>query len=508
MAGNRIMTGNDEVGSSLLAGLAGLTADSRHVRPGFLFAALPGTRMDGRAFIGDALTNGATAVLLPEGSTLAPDIKRRLDAIPTVTDPNPRQRFALMAAAFYAYQPPTVAAVTGTNGKTSVASFTRQIWEGFGYQSASLGTLGLVRDGRTVAGAMTTPDPVALHAGLADLTAAGVTHLALEASSHGLHQHRLDGLRVTAAAFTNLSHDHLDYHRTMEAYLAAKTRLFTDVLLPGGTAVLNADIPEFDSLAKACAQAGRPVIDYGYGAKTLRMVDLTPNADGLTLSVSFDGQPVIRIPLPLMGAFQAHNALCAAGLAIAGGLDPAAVFERLSRLTGVHGRMERVGHHPNGAPILVDYAHTPDALDTVLTAIRPHVRNSAKGSGRADSDQDGKLVVVFGCGGDRDRAKRPVMGRVAVEKADIVYVTDDNPRSEDPAAIRAEVLSAAPAAIDAGDRRTAIKRAIEGLDPGDALVIAGKGHETGQIVGDEVRPFDDVHVAASIIASLTSESGR
>ncbi|WP_366656940.1 UDP-N-acetylmuramoyl-L-alanyl-D-glutamate--2,6-diaminopimelate ligase [Fodinicurvata sp. EGI_FJ10296] len=492
------MTANREADGGLPAGLSGLTADSRLVRPGFLFAALPGSRADGRAFIGDALTNGASAILLPEGSTLAPDIEARLATVTTIEDPAPRRRFALMAAAFYNRQPATIAAVTGTNGKTSVASFTRQIWETLGHRSASLGTLGLVRDGRTVAGAMTTPDPVALHADLAELADDGITHLALEASSHGLDQYRLDGLRVTAAAFTNLSHDHLDYHGTMEAYLAAKMRLFTDVLLPEGTAVLNADVPEFGILADACARAGRRVIDYGRAAAALRLADLTPRGDGLSLSVTYDGRPAVAIELPLMGAFQAENALCAAGLAIAGGNDPDDVLAAVSRLTGVHGRMERVGCHPGGAPVVVDFAHTPDALETVLTAVRPHV-----GAGSA-----GRLVVVFGCGGDRDRTKRPLMGKLATELADIVYVTDDNPRSEDPATIRAAILAAAPGAVEIGDRRAAIERAIISLERGDVLVIAGKGHETGQIVGNEIRPFDDVQVAAGVISRLTAEAGQ
>jgi UDP-N-acetylmuramoyl-L-alanyl-D-glutamate--2,6-diaminopimelate ligase len=465
--------------------IIGLTADSRQVRPGYLFAALRGTRSDGRAFAGEAVARGAAAILTDDAAALALDERSR--AVPVVTDENPQRRLALFAARFFGRQPTTIAAVTGTNGKTSVAHFTREIWTALGQPAASLGTLGLVSpDGRR-SGALTTPDPVALHRDLCDLGRSGVEHAVIEASSHGLHQYRLDGVAVAAAAFTNLTRDHLDYHRDMDSYRAAKDRLFTDLLVPRGRAVLNADSPEFARLATLCRAHGHDVISYGTAAKAdLRLRDRVALPTGQKLVLDLYGQSR-ETNLSLVGDFQALNVLAALGLAVASGgeLGPAAAA--LERLSGVPGRMQPVGETTDGAAVFVDYAHTPDALATVLTALRPHTHN--------------RLVVVFGAGGDRDRGKRPLMGEVAARLSDQAYVTDDNPRSEDPAAIRRAITAAAPHAIEIGDRRAAIGAAIAGLHAGDVLVIAGKGHETGQIVGTEVHPFDDVVVAREALTA-------
>ncbi|NNG04335.1 MAG: UDP-N-acetylmuramoyl-L-alanyl-D-glutamate--2,6-diaminopimelate ligase [Inquilinus sp.] len=463
--------------------ITGLTADSRAVEPGFLFAALPGSQADGRDFIGAAIAKGAIAILAPAGTVL-PDYA---GAATLITDDRPRRRFALIAAAFHGSQPATIAAITGTNGKTSTAHFTRQIWERLGHRAASLGTLGITAPGLENYGALTTPDPAALHASLADLAAAGVTHLAMEASSHGLDQYRLDGVRVTAAGFTNLSRDHLDYHGTMEAYLAAKGRLFDEVLAPGGTAVLNADAPESSALAARARAAGRRVSTYGVAGEAIRLDDAVPQADGLALGLTIEGRRY-SANLPLVGTFQVANALCALGLVLADDVAPAAAVEALGHLQGVRGRLEQVARHPNGAPVYVDYAHTPDALETVLKALRPHTV--------------GRLVCVFGCGGDRDPGKRPLMGATVAQLADRPIVTDDNPRTEDPAAIRAATLAACPGAREIGDRAGAIRSAIAGLAPDDVLIIAGKGHETGQIVGEEVHPFDDAEHARAAAAGL------
>jgi UDP-N-acetylmuramoyl-L-alanyl-D-glutamate--2,6-diaminopimelate ligase len=461
--------------------IAGITADSRQVLPGFLFAALPGAARDGRAFIADAIAKGATAILAPKGTPLA-DARAALLAVD-----DPRHELALIAARFYGRQPKTICAVTGTNGKTSVADFTRQIWAALGHRAASLGTLGIRAPGFAVKGALTTPDPVALHSTLARLAAEGVAFLAIEASSHGLDQSRLDGLSLTAAAFTNLTRDHLDYHVTMDAYRAAKLRLF-DALLPrGATAVLNADSPEYDAFATVCRRRSQTILSYGVKGETLRLDAVTPHAHGQQLRFTVSGRS-FRSDLALVGAFQAHNALAALGLAIASGDDLDDAVATLDRIVGAPGRLQLVATHKSGAPIYVDYAHTPDALETVLHALRPHTEK--------------RLSVVFGCGGDRDRGKRPQMGRIAVDLADRVIVTDDNPRSEDPATIRAAILAAAPGAREIGDRAEAIYAAAAELQPGDVLVIAGKGHETGQIVGGDVRPFDDAEVARAAIAAL------
>ena len=463
--------------------ITGLTADSRLVQPGFLFAALQGAATDGRRFASEAVAKGAVAVLTDDAIALALDDAAQ-DRVAIIVDPNPHRRLALLASRFYPRRPATIAAVTGTNGKTSVAHFTREIWQALGHKSASLGTLGWVVGAERHPGALTTPDPVALHRMLSDLAGRGVDCAAIEASSHGLAQYRLDGLEFAAAAFTNLTRDHLDYHGDMAAYRSAKQRLFTDLLAAGGGAVINADSPEFSRLAPLVAARGHKIIAYGESAAAdLRLVGRTPRHDGQRVTLSLFGM-LQAVELKLIGDFQAMNVLAALGLAIATGSDVGKAAAALEALTTVPGRMQLVGER-NGAAIFVDYAHTPDALATVLAAARPHAA--------------GRLVVVFGAGGDRDPGKRPLMGQACAAAADILYVTDDNPRGEEPAAIRRAILAAAPHAVEIGDRRSAIHAAIEALEPGDVLVIAGKGHESGQIVGREILPFDDAVVAAEVI---------
>lgn len=459
--------------------ITGLAADSRKVEPGFLFAALPGSRADGVNFVGDAVRRGAAAVLAPKAAEAS--LRLALDQVPPVTlifDPNPRRLFALMAARFFGRQPETVAAVTGTNGKTSVVSFLRQIWAAAGRQSASLGTLGITAPGVIETGSMTTPDPVALHRMLASLADAGVDSLAIEASSHGLDQSRLDGVRVAAGAFTNLGRDHLDYHPSIEAYLTAKLRLFDALVESSGAAVICADDLVAGRVRSAAAARGLRIIGYGRRGEELRLRSIEATPDGQRLQLSVFGRDAV-VDLPLAGDFQALNALCALGLAIATGTDPETALAALAHLEPVHGRLERVARL-RGAAAYVDYAHTPDALAVVLKALRPQVRH--------------ELVVVFGCGGDRDPGKRPQMGEVARTFADRIIVTDDNPRTEDAATIRRQILAACPAAREIGDRAAAIAEAIASLQEGDVLVVAGKGHETGQIVGDRVLPFDDSEV--------------
>ena len=468
--------------------IAGLTEDSRKVQPGFLFAALSGSKADGRAYIADAVKRGASAILAPPGTVID---QAALDAAARVIfDSNPRRRFALLAARFYARQPETVAAVTGTNGKTSAAHFTRQLWTALGHKGGYIGTLGAFAPGLDIPGSLTTPDPVRLHQLLADMSANGVTHLAMEASSHGLHQYRIDGVRLSIGGFTTLSRDHLDYHGSMAAYIAAKLRLFSDVMLPGGVAVLNADSPEFPAFDAACRLRDHKVVSYGKAGTALQVIESRIVAEGFDLKLSVFGKSH-RVLLPLAGTFQVGNALCALGFVLAGGADPEAAVAALGQLKGVPGRMEYVGAAATGAPVFVDYAHTPDAIETVLNALRPHT--------------NGKLAIVFGCGGDRDRGKRRLMGERATALADRVYVTDDNPRSEVPGAIRAEVLQGAPGAVEIGDRSEAISAAIAALRPGDVLLLAGKGHETGQTVGEQVIPFDDREVARD---ALQAAGGR
>ena len=447
--------------------IVGLTSDSRQVQPGFLFAAIPGTAADGARFIPDAISRGAVAVLAPPG----------IDAgVSIVHDSNPRRRYALMAARFYGRQPSSIAAITGTNGKTSVASFVRQIWTRLGHQAASIGTLGIVAPQMQINDGLTTPDPADLHANLAALADQGVDTLAMEASSHGLDQCRLDGVDVSLAGFTNLSHDHLDYHKTMDAYLQVKTRLFSDILKSDGTAVLNADDAAYATLAEIVEGRGCRLVSYGRQGEDIRLMSAEPGTEGQRLKLRVLGE-THDILLPLAGSFQVENALCALGLVIAGGALPADALKALQALEGVPGRLQKISETATGGSVYVDYAHTPDALANVLSALRPHAT--------------GALRVVFGCGGDRDRTKRAEMARIACDLADSVIVTDDNPRSEDAASIRAEILAACSSALEIGDRAEAINTAVRGLDSGDVLVVAGKGHETGQIVGENVFPFDD-----------------
>lgn len=470
-------------GSATDVSISGLTADSRAVEPGMLFAALPGWTLDGRDFIPQALARGAAAVLAPDGTTLPAGTPATV-ALMTAADP--RRAFARMAGAFYGRQPKVVAAVTGTNGKTSTANFARQLWQHLGHLSASLGTLGVIGPDWVIDGKLTTPDPVHLARLLAECAARGVTHLCMEASSHGLDQHRLAGVALAAGGFTNLSRDHLDYHGDMDAYLAAKARLFGEAVGEGGAAVLNADIPEYPTLRATAEKAGLRVLSYGANGDTLRVLSTERTAHGQRLTLRVDGREMI-VELPLAGTFQAENALCALGLVIGCGADAAHAAPLLERLTGVPGRLQLAATRANGAAVYVDYAHTPDALETVLEALRPHV--------------SGKLVCVFGAGGDRDRGKRPVMGEVTARLADVAIVTDDNPRTEDPAAIRAAVMAGCAGGIEIGDRRAAIRDGVARLTgPGDVLLVAGKGHERGQTVGTTVLPFDDVDEAMAAVA--------
>lgn len=466
--------------------IVGLTADSRDVRPGFLFAALPGSRLDGRAYIADALAKGAAAILTTPDATVDFGVAGPISAS-VVRDDTPRRRLARMAARFYGPQPETVVAVTGTNGKTSVAEFTRQIWNAAGHSAASLGTLGLTIDGQARGPSLTTPDPVRLHAILHALVEDGVEHAALEASSHGLEQARLDGVDLQAAAFTNLTRDHLDYHGTLDAYRTAKLSLFDRVMGAGGTAVLNLNSPEFEAFRAAAARRRHRILTYGSLPNAdLRIAERHALPTGQRLQVIAAGRSH-TVDLPLIGDFQAWNALAAAGLAVATGTAMADALAALPHLTGVRGRMERVAVLEHGAAVYVDYAHTPDALETVLRAVRPHT--------------DGRLWCVFGCGGDRDPGKRPMMGGTVAKHADHPVVTDDNPRSENPAAIRAAALAACKTGEEIGDRREAIHRTIARLGPGDVLVIAGKGHEQGQEINGKIHPFDDATVAREAVTA-------
>ncbi len=449
--------------------IAFVTADSRAVAPGAIFAALPGSRVDGTRFISDAIAKGAVAILAPTGADL-PDV-----TVPVIRAPDARRALALIAAKLFPGQPETAVAVTGTNGKTSVVEFTRQLYATLERRAASLGTIGMVRPDGSRYGSLTTPDPVSLHQMLADLAADGVTHLAFEASSHGLDQRRVDGVRLAAAAFTNLGRDHLDYHASTEEYFAAKMRLFDSLLEPGRAAVINADDPRSTEVVAIAKGRGERIITTGQAGETLRLEAVEPQGFGQKLRIRHDGT-AYEVDLPLIGTYQASNALVAAGLAIATGEDPASVIGALETLQGVNGRLDVV-RQTEGGLVVIDYAHKPEALEAALQALRPFAK--------------GRLICVFGCGGDRDRGKRPIMGRIAVRLADHVIITDDNPRSEDPAAIRAEVLAGAPGAIEIGDRQAAVQAAVEMMQAGDVVLLAGKGHETGQIVGDTVLPFSD-----------------
>ncbi len=467
--------------------ITSVTADSRKVGPGVLFAALPGVKVDGRDFIPAALAAGAAAVIAANDT---PDLP-----VPLVRSGDPRRAYALAAAAFYGAQPEVCVAVTGTNGKTSVAAFCRQIFNQAGLKAASMGTLGVYATGpdsferQLTPPGLTTPDAADVARLMAELTDLGVSRLALEASSHGIDQRRIDGVKLAAAGFLNLTQDHLDYHGDMESYLHAKLRLFETLLPRGGTAVLNADSDAYPAFAAAAVQAGQSVLSVGEAGQGLRLAKRRLAPHGQDLGLVHEGRS-ISLHLPLAGAFQAGNALVAAGLCLAAGVDIDTVAAGLERLQGAPGRLQRIGGGPRGGEAYVDYAHTPDGLETVLKALRPHV--------------SGKLIVVFGAGGDRDRTKRPLMGDIARRFADVAIVTDDNPRSEVPAAIRAEVLAGAVGARDIGDRREAIRAGAALLAEGDVLVVAGKGHEQGQTIAGVVHPFDDV---AEVRAALEANHG-
>lgn len=452
----------------------GLTADSRKVKPSYLFAALPGSQTDGRDYINAALENGAAAILAPVGTKLPATSNALL-----IEEENPRQVFARLAATFYEAQPETIAAVTGTNGKSSVVFFTQQLWQALGKSAAFIGTLGTGTQKGITSGNMTTPDPVTLHETLENLAGEGVTHLAMEASSHGLEQYRLDGVKAAVAGFTSFSRDHLDYHKDMAEYLEAKSGLFARVLGEEGAAVLNADIPEYKALTEICKKRGIRTISYGRQGEILRLLSAKPTPQGQDISLEIEGN-TFDLTLPLIGSFQVMNALCAFGLVWANA--PRNTNELITALKNLKNAPGRLQHVPTKTgDVYVDYAHTPDALETVLKAVRPHT--------------NGRLICAFGCGGDRDKGKRSMMGDVAAQLADVVIVTDDNPRSEEPSAIRTEILQGAGKAKELHEiagRRDAIRFAVEQLVNGDVFVLAGKGHEQGQIFADHTEPFDDV----------------
>lgn len=464
--------------------ISAVELDSRKTVPGALFIALNGKNSDGRKFIPDALEKGAAAVLY-DGDYTPP----AADGVLFVrADGDMRQNIARAAANFYKPVPPYISAVTGTNGKTSIADFTRQLMKKLGYSAASIGTVGVVSDVAENAETLTTPDSVTLHRILRDLAVRGVDYVSLEASSIGIEQYRLDGLKIKAAGFTNFTQDHLDYHLTMESYLKAKEELFSRVMETDGTAVLNADIPEFAELAEICRRRGIKVMSYGRNGSDLKILSRVPHAEGQTLETEIEGRPY-RLELPLIGEFQAMNVLCAVGMVIAMHGFSGKIIDSLPHLKGAPGRLDLAGRLANGAAVYVDYAHTPDALENVLKTMRHHTV--------------GKLSVVFGCGGDRDKLKRPIMGRIARELADRAVVTDDNPRTEDAAEIRRQILCECPDAAEIGDRVEAINYAVSRLGEGDMLVIAGKGHENGQKIGDRIIPMNDLEEAAKAIARLS-----
>ena len=461
--------------------ITGLTADSRKVKPGYLFAALAGVAAHGRDYVAQAKANGAVAVLSAGDLGADPGIAQ-------VAAANPRNAFALAASAFYPRRPQTIVAVTGTNGKSSTVDFLRQIWTHAGKRAASLGTLGAIGPSGVVDLGHTTPDPAAVHATLTALADDGVTHAAMEASSHGLEQHRVDGLTFDAAAFTNLTQDHLDYHVDMASYRDAKLKLWA-LVKDGGAAIVNADAAEGAAFENAAKKRGLDVILCGWRAPrehALKIVEIQPRPNAQSMTLTWNGKDY-DVELPLIGEFQALNAVCAATLALATGEAPEAVFAGMAKLKPVKGRMEHVGQSKSGGHVFVDYAHTPDGLDVLLRAARPHA--------------PGRIICVFGCGGDRDAGKRPKMGAIAARHADVVIVTDDNPRSEDPAAIRAQILAATPGALEIGDRAQAIREAVAMLKAGDALMIAGKGHETGQVIKGVTHPFSDQDVARAALES-------
>jgi UDP-N-acetylmuramoyl-L-alanyl-D-glutamate--2,6-diaminopimelate ligase len=466
--------------------ITGIAVDSRQVKDGFLFAAMPGSTVHGAEFIQYALRMGAAAVLTDaKGAAIAADLMAKAGVAVVVTDA-PREALSRTAALWFGAQPSTMIAVTGTNGKTSVSTFVRQIWIEMGLSAVNLGTTG-VEGAWTAPLAHTTPEPITLHRALAEAAANGITHAAMEASSHGLDQRRLDGVTLKAAGFTNFSQDHLDYHATFEAYFDAKAGLFSRVLPEDGTAVINIDDPKGIDMAAIARARGCEVITVGRDGGDLHLTGQRFDATGQDLRFDWRGKTYQK-RLNLIGGFQADNVLLACGLVIACGANAADVFDTIPHLTTVRGRMQLAATRDNGGAVFVDYAHTPDAIATALQAMRPHVM--------------GRLIAIVGAGGDRDTSKRPLMGQAAAQYADVVFVTDDNPRSEDPAAIRAAVMEGAPDATEVGDRAEAILRGVDAIGPGDALLIAGKGHETGQTIGDDVLPFDDVEHASVAVAAM------
>jgi UDP-N-acetylmuramoyl-L-alanyl-D-glutamate--2,6-diaminopimelate ligase len=457
--------------------VTGFAIDHRKVAKGSVFGAFKGSVFNGEDFIPAAVDRGAVAVVARPEADVA--------TVPHLADPEPRRLFAGLAAKYYAPYPDTVVAVTGTNGKTSTVEMTRQIWRMLGHRSASIGTLGVTTSDDQVKTGLTTPDIVTFLNNMAGLKRMGTTHAAYEASSHGLDQHRAEGVPLAAAAFTNFSRDHLDYHETMDAYFEAKMRLFEELLPPGSPAVIWTDDPKSDEVMERARRAGHQLLTVGRRGETIRLLEQAPTALGQTLGVEHGGKPH-KLARPLIGAYQAANVLTAAGLVLATGGDWAAIFSAMQRAAPVRGRLERAVISGAGVPVYIDYAHTPDALEAAIAALRPHV--------------DGRLVTVFGAGGDRDQGKRPQMGAVATRMSDIVIVTDDNPRSEDPARIRADIMAGAPGATEVAGRREAIAEAIRIAKAGDIVLVAGKGHETGQIIGDRVYPFDDALVARECAA--------
>ena len=470
----------------LLSDLAGVASDSRvtgfaldhrKVATGNVFGAFQGTRFNGEDFIADAVKRGAVAVIAR--------IEALVEGVPHLSADEPRKLFADLAARFYAPYPETVVAVTGTNGKTSTVELTRQLWRMAGHRSASIGTLGVTTADDQVSTGLTTPDIVTFLSNMAGLKRMGISHVAYEASSHGLDQYRAEGVAVKAAAFTNFSRDHLDYHSGMDAYFAAKMRLFDEVVAADGTAVVWTGDPRSNQVIEHAKRRGLKLITVGPEAETIELVSRSSTPLGQQLVLRHDGKEH-RLGLPLIGAYQMNNVLTAAGLVLGTGGDWATTLSGMGRVSPVRGRLERAVISRSGAPVYVDYAHTPDAIEAAIAALRPHV--------------EGRLITVIGAGGDRDEGKRPEMGAVAERLSDVVIVTDDNPRSEDPGAIRTAVLAGAPGAIEVGDRRAAIAEAIVMARAGDIVLVAGKGHEQGQIIGDLVLPFDDVTVARECAA--------
>lgn len=468
----------------ILPDITGITADSRAVEAGNLFVAIAGAHHNGAAYIHSAIEKGATAIAAPE--EFLKNLPENITAIPT---DNPREFLALAAAEFYAADRMNIAAVTGTNGKTSVVNFVRQLWEKSGVAGASIGTLGVIGKGIDGYSGMTTPDPVWLHKTIKEIAERKISHLAIEASSIGIEQHRLDGLKISAAAFTNLTRDHLDYHGSMADYKLSKLRLFSDLLVKEGVAVVNADSEEFGEIKDICKDRDIRVWGYGKAAKELKLMARKAIPNGQILDVEIHGQ-TYKLTLPLVGEFQAMNVLCAIGLVLAGNpVDHALIIKASETLAPIPGRLQQVPNAKDGTAIYVDYAHTPDALENILLALRPHT--------------NGRLIALIGCGGDRDKGKRPIMGEISCRLADVTIVTDDNPRSEDPSTIRAEILAACnEKAIEIGDRRKAIKESVSMLRNGDVLVLAGKGHEQGQIFADRTEPFDDLTEAQKAIKEV------